>query len=548
MVFPLFLLFFLTNHQMRTMEERGREHLVEIGVKHANDSIEQYLKIRECDILEKLQDIPVQQQNEYTLKKVFAGSSLRFIYGKNVDKVDSGYVAQVNSKNGKNDIYTFFVIPINSSNLKGIKILENVNYNQITIKGPFRVEFYSGNKIAPETLITVLRDPLMHGMPPREGVMPPPPEMGKDVMMPPLPRENGVFGPPPPHEFEKIENGIPKNSFEGYAVVPVKDPNGNVIASILIKVIDHRRGAPEPVKNLFNLIILLTGSAFSFIIAAFIDKNFIKPLVSISSAAKEVAKGNLAIEISTDIKQEQILNTFNSFNKMVKGLREKEDLRRSFIASLTHDLRTPLIAQERTVALLSEKFKQLGLEEEYSLSKSIESNSVHLLRMVNLILDSYQFDLIDYKPTYSNFSLKRLADECFGKVSQLAVEKNIEFKNQISDELNDIESDRTGLTRVFVNLISNAIENISNNCEIKIHAEIKEKFIIIVVEDNGPGIAPEEQEHIFDRYYTGKGFDRKIGSGLGLDVCNKIIQALNGNIKVISEVEKYTKFIITLPL
>ena len=78
---------------------------------------------------------------------------------------------------------------------------------------------------------------------------------------------------------------------------------------------------------------------------------------------------------------------------MVQGLKEKEELRSSFIRNLTHDLRTPLIAQERALSMISDKFIELNLKEEKELAKSLEKNTSHLLRMVNLILESYQFNL-----------------------------------------------------------------------------------------------------------------------------------------------------------
>ena len=103
------------------------------------------------------------------------------------------------------------------------------------------------------------------------------------------------------------------------------------------------------------------------------------------------------------------------------------------------------------------------------------------------------------------------------------------------------------LTRVFMNLLSNAIENTKENDYIKINAHYNDSDVIITIEDNGNGIAPEDLKFIFDRYYSGKSLERKLGSGFGLSVCEKLISMHNGTITVESEINKYTKFTINLP-
>ena len=82
--------------------------------------------------------------------------------------------------------------------------------------------------------------------------------------------------------------------------------------------------------------------------------------------------------IQTNTKQKTVQETCANFNDMVKGLKEKEELRAGFIRNLTHDLRTPLIAQERALSMISGKFSELNLDEEKELAKSLEKNTSHL--------------------------------------------------------------------------------------------------------------------------------------------------------------------------
>lgn len=530
-VIPLLSLFVWTNHQMQALEDKGSQHLIDIGVKQLSSSIEQYLKISECEILEKIQNIPVSELSQAGLKQTFKYDRVELIYNKNINKISSGYETIKINKNSKPEIFSVFVLPIRNSHIKGIKISEKVDFRRLNVNGPFLVEVYSGDTINKNAFVTFVHDQFM---PKRH-------DFNKRSF-------NRFFAQPMPDQHRVI--GIPKDKNTKFATLKVLDNQGKTVVTLLVKVGGHHRpmGPPKALENIFSIIILLAGSLLSLIIAIYVKKNFINPLITLSAASKEVQNGNLSVELSTNIKQEQILNTFNNFNEMLKGLKEKEELRNSFIASLTHDLRTPLIAQERSLALISRKFKELGQTDEYDLAKNVEKNSLHLLRMVNLILESYQFDSQKQNLVFTDISLKELIDNCYEKIKPLTAEKNIEFKNSVPNDLPSIKADVTSMERIFINLISNAVENISENDKIEVSAEIFENIIKIIVEDNGPGIAPEDLSHIFDRYYTGKSLDRKIGSGIGLDVCKKLIKMHNGEISVESEVDKYTKFTIQIPI
>jgi signal transduction histidine kinase len=232
---------------------------------------------------------------------------------------------------------------------------------------------------------------------------------------------------------------------------------------------------------------------------------------------------------------------------MVKDLKEKNELKNSFIENLSHDLRTPLIAQERALELITKEFENAEMEEQFQLAKGLEKNNTHLLRMANLILESYRIDSEDININISEVNISELVDNCYEKLIPLASEKNISLINSIPKDFPVIETDLTSLKRVLINLISNSVENIPENRKVEINTEDKGKYIELSIEDNGQGIAQKDMEHIFDRYYSGKSDERKIGSGLGLYVCKRLLDLLGGTIKVESEKDKFTRFIISLP-
>lgn len=526
MVIPIISIFMWTNHQLRKMEEKASQHFIEVGVTQLDEAIKQYQSIREGIILEKIQNMSPSQLNEAELKKVFDEDSLEFIY-KNTDKITAGYEVINGKKNKKPEIHNVFVIPIKSpyTNLKGIKITEKSDFSELNIQGPFIIEVYAKDKIDKTSFIATVKDPFR-----------PPSVLKKSFLSPPIP--------------DNVRNtGIPTDPYNRYRIKKILDKNGDAVATFLLKTTIQTKhiGPLKFLENSFGLIIFFGAMALSLLIALYINRNFITPLMVLSEASKEVMKGNLDTHVSTNIKYAQILSTFDNFNAMVKGLKEKEKLRNSFITSLTHDLRTPLIAQERCLTFISQKFKQMKLEEEYDLAKSLEKNNKHLLRMVNIILESYQFDSQNQQLSFSSINISKIVDDCLEKLKPLLIDKNLEVTNSIPQNLPEITADAIALRRVFINLISNAVENLSQNDKIKISAAISDSTLNITVEDNGPGIAKDDMEHIFEQYYTGKSIDRKLGSGLGLYVCKKLIELHNGKITVESEVGKYTKFNIQLP-
>ncbi len=545
-VLPLFALFFFFHMQMQSIEKQNANHIISIGEKEVKDSIEESQKTQERIILEKLHGLDQKDITEYKLKKDFPKANLRFIYNSQPEKIEHYF------KNVKNQVYIANLIPITNSKIKAIEFSMPANFSDAKIRGPFVAELYIGNKISEENLIYIFKD--FHRPPPDRMSPPPlPPEDMRAPFPPEMINDKMRTFAPPPHigqEFDKSisDIGVPKDKNINYSILNLKDKDGNAVATLLIKVLARGHEPPPIFRNIFSILILLAGIILSVAGAAFINKNYVIPLITLSDAAKKVQEGDLNVQITSESNQEQIIKTFGYFNDMVEGLKEKEELRKSFIASLTHDLRTPIVAQERSLGLIAEKFRNLNLQDEYELSKTLEKNNQHLLRIVNIILESYKFEREQIKLSFVDINLNEIINDCFEKIKTIAEEKRITLINNVDKDFKHIKADKISIERIFINLISNSIENIEENKYVKVTAkELGKNKVQIVVEDNGPGIANSEINYIFETYYTGKGIDRKLGSGLGLDVCKKLIEMHKGTIKVDSEINKYTKFTITLP-
>ena len=232
--------------------------------------------------------------------------------------------------------------------------------------------------------------------------------------------------------------------------------------------------------------------------------------------------------------------------EMVEQLQEVARMRRNFVSTLTHDLKTPLIAQGRVLGSLQ---NEKAICDDRHLSELITGfmqNNSGLLLMVNNLLETYELEDGRMKIIPEPLSLYDLAEECHQELQELLDTRLILLENQIPPDFPTIEADALLLKRIFQNLISNAIANIPNGSHIWLQAEDWENCVDISVVDNGPGIPKDLLSHLFSRYLSGASTRKKIGSGLGLYICKMISELHGGTIRVDSKPEQGTKISFTL--
>lgn len=241
--------------------------------------------------------------------------------------------------------------------------------------------------------------------------------------------------------------------------------------------------------------------------------------------------------------------------------RQRED----FVHRLTHDLRTPLIAADRMLTLLQqEAFGPLTSEMEDSIAIMIRSNQ-NLLQMVNTILEVYRheagYKLLNLVPC----DLRSIVKEVIQELVPLANEKGLRLVTDYGDHspnklFTSIKGDRFELRRVFTNLIGNAIKftdegivwvrltNSSHNSPVSesITAEDARSFTVVEIQDTGSGISIEDQQILFDRFRQGS--NKRSGSGLGLYLSKRIIEAHQGVITVKSKLGEGSLFTVHLPI
>ncbi|QLE58380.1 hybrid sensor histidine kinase/response regulator [Nostoc sp. TCL26-01] len=242
-----------------------------------------------------------------------------------------------------------------------------------------------------------------------------------------------------------------------------------------------------------------------------------------------------------------LLRLKHSLDEQRKMSRQRED----FVSRLTHDLRTPLVASDRMLDLFQqEAFCKISPEMKQAIAVMIRSNQ-NLMQMVNTLLEVYRFEAGKKTLNYESCNLKEIAKEVISELTTLTNEKGISLKintqdiDHLGEKASIVMGDALELRRVLYNLVANAIK-FTDNGGIEIYFSQSDKnWLTIEVKDTGYGIAPEDQATIFERFRQGR--NKRSGSGLGLHLSSRIIEAHEGTISVTSELGKGSTFTIKLP-
>jgi NtrC-family two-component system sensor histidine kinase KinB len=223
--------------------------------------------------------------------------------------------------------------------------------------------------------------------------------------------------------------------------------------------------------------------------------------------------------------------------------------RQDFVATLAHDLQTPVIASDRALSLLLNKLNGLVPDELIKWVAMLKSNNQNLLHMIENLLDVYHYQEGSRALYLDKVDLKSLASSCIEELLPLAQDQGLSIEREFDEDLKPVTADRTALRRVIINLIDNSLKFTPANGTITVRARTNGSSVTFEVSDNGIGIKPDEQQHLFERFWHGTGHKSYKGShGLGLYLCRQIIESHQGQIECESTVGKMTTFRFTLPI
>ena len=280
----------------------------------------------------------------------------------------------------------------------------------------------------------------------------------------------------------------------------------------------------------------------ALIISAVLSSWFIQPLTTLSKATKEISKGNYKVKIKIpEGPKDEIGQLASDFNIMTKEIESSQEMQKELIASISHDLRTPLTIirgyaesiRDITGDKTEIRQQQLNtiIDETDRLSKMVNS----VLEYAKLSQDSQKLNIVQYN----------MADMCSDIADIYSHKAESEGKNVVykGPELVYVMADASLIERVMHNFVSNALIHTPPETTVVISADLLDNGKVrISVSDSGDGISEEDQKHLFDKYYRSRKSSGKQGTGLGLAIVKTILENHHFEYGVNSQTGKGSEF------
>ena len=235
--------------------------------------------------------------------------------------------------------------------------------------------------------------------------------------------------------------------------------------------------------------------------------------------------------------------------KNITQFKELDEAKTNFIATVSHELKTPLSSIKMSLKLLNDERVGAMNEEQHELLNHIKEDSDRLLKITSELLDLSQVETGNLKLTFAITKPQEIVSYAVDAVKFQAEQKSIQLVLNCSQNLPDVNADIQKTAWVLVNFLSNALRYSAEKSKVIIDVFQKDKFIEFSVRDFGKGIDEKYQKRLFDRYFqVPTDGQNKSGSGLGLAISKDFIEAENGKIWVVSAIGEGSKFCFSLPV
>ncbi len=272
------------------------------------------------------------------------------------------------------------------------------------------------------------------------------------------------------------------------------------------------------------------------------------PVKRISEASEKIMAGDFSVRIKPLYGSESV-NEFDtiikSINKMTEELAGVETLRTDFIANASHELKTPLSVMQNYGTLL--QAPDLSYDKRIEYAKAITDSSRRLAALITNILKLNRLENQQIYPNKRAYNLGEQIAECLLLFENVWEKKRLEIETEIDDDI-IINADYELLSLVWNNLFSNAMKFTPENGRISVRLKKEGNCAVVSVSDTGCGMSTEVGKHIFEKFYQGDRSHASEGNGLGLALVKRVIDIVDGEISVQSELGTGSAFFVKLML
>ena len=272
-------------------------------------------------------------------------------------------------------------------------------------------------------------------------------------------------------------------------------------------------------------------------------KMLIDPIAKLRSAMREVADGDFKGEAKCESRIQDVQDIYDSFNSMVRELSTTETLQTDFISDVSHEFKTPINAIEGYASLLE---GEPSPEEQRAYVEKILFNTRRLSALTGNILLLSKLSNQSILPQKTQFRLDEQIRQAIVALEQMWSEKELGFEVELAET--PFFGYESLLPHVWTNLIGNAVKFSPKGGEIRIKMMRTEGAVVFTIEDDGPGIVPGDEEHIFTKFYQSESSHGMEGNGLGLALVRQIVEMSGGSVDVQNLEVGGCRFTVRLPL
>ncbi len=289
----------------------------------------------------------------------------------------------------------------------------------------------------------------------------------------------------------------------------------------------------------------LLAIAIAFLLTFFLSRRISAPVKALTLSARQLGQGNFSQRVQFKDRGE-IGELAQAFNSMASDLERTEQLRRNMVADAAHELRTPLSNIRGYIEAIRDGVKK---PDEDTIN-TLDHEAVILSRLVNDLQELSLAEAGELKLNCQQEDIASLIKQTVASLQAQISAKGISASVALADQLPPVNIDRNRISQVLVNLFGNALEHTAKGGSITLSAEHQGSWVRVSVADNGSGIPAGELLNIFERFYrVDKSRTRATGgSGLGLTIAKRLVEAHGGRIEAQSEVGKGSRFSFTLPM
>lgn len=297
----------------------------------------------------------------------------------------------------------------------------------------------------------------------------------------------------------------------------------------------------------------LFGVVLSTAMASYLSWSISRPLQKIDRTAIEIGMGNYSQRVLIDNPDEigelaQTINTLaEKLEKIENSRKRTEQIRNDFLANISHELRTPLTAMQGFLEALQDGLVE-DEEAKQKYMRVMYQETLHLNRLVDDLMMLIKLENEKISLQKAPVNMAEIIDKVSFSFQQEANERNISLHVNLQPDLPMIFADRHRMMQILKNLLQNAVK-FTNDGQITITAATTEQYVKIQISDTGIGIAEEDLDRIWERFFKSDRVRSRTskGTGLGLAIVKELVRLHDGQITVLSELGKGTEFTILFP-